>query len=743
MRDRLCRHAACSIALLALIAGLMASSTASAGPTAEGRRALIVLVDSVSFADVAGGAYPGFAALARRGSIGLSTVPLAAEGHNAVAYAVIGNGTPIPARSVAPELSNGFEPTEQVQATSASAAYARNTGTPTSAGIVNPDIVAFTRMLSASGGPASAGGLGSSLRTAGASSALLGNADGGVPASLDRSAMLVAMESAGTVDTGAVAASVVTTDPSAPLGVRTDFERLLALTSAALADRELVVVETGDLQRARVEAAVSTPQAAARSHARALRATDAFLQRIVPLADENTLLIVVSPSVPASDTDLGRSLAPVWAVGGRFPAGGTITSTTTRQAVVLTLYDIAPTVLAHLGVKPAQPMAGLPLAGRADPGATPALLRTLERAGALHAQRAVAVATFILAQTLLLFALCVPWLQRRVVSGRWWWVAPYASGSAALSILLAPALGSPALGVALGAMALVALALSIGLAALRDRVLALGLLSTATAGVLALDLAAGTPLARWSFLGYDIVVGGRFYGIGNEYEGVLIGTGVVGAACLVALAGRHRRLAVGAVGAGCLALIGMFALPRLGADAGGALAAAIGVGVTFYGFAGGRFTWRRMLLLAGALVALGVVGIALASSLGDASGSHVGRFLGRIASGDVSFASGVVLGKLRANLHLLATSPWRWVLAAAAAALAVLGLRYRGELRSARITAPDLSCGVPGLVAGGAAVLTLNDSGVIALATLAPFAVLLVLTLIAIAKQNPADGIAP
>ncbi len=278
---------------------------------------------------------------------------------------------------------------------------------------------------------------------------------------------------------------------------------------------------------------------------------------------------------------------------------------------------------------------------------------------------------------------------------------------------------------------------------MRNRVLALGVLATATAGALALDLAFGAPLARWSFLGYDLVVGGRFYGVGNEYEGVLIGASIVGAACLVSLAGRHRRFAVGAVGLGCLALIGMFALPRLGADAGGALAAAIGVGATFYGFAGGRFTWRRTLVLAGVLVALGVAGIVLASVFGGSANSHVGRFVSRLARGDLSFASALVLGKLRANAFLLGSSPWRSVLLAAAAVLTVLGVRYRAEMRTAYVIAPDLARGIPGLIAGGIAVLLLNDSGVIALATLAPFAVLLVLTLITLATHAPAEEPAP
>ena len=412
-----------SVALLAAV--LLAVGLGMAGPaTAAGQpRAIIVLVDNVGFTEVAGGAYPGFAALSRLGSVGLSTIPLGSGGRNVSAYAAIGNGAPVPVRAALPEFANGYMATETVDATSAAVAYARTTGVPTTASIVNPHIIAFTDALAAGGGGASAGNLGSALRAAGLSAALIGNADGSQPDQIDRSAMLVAMDGAGTVATGAVDASVAETDLSAPLGVRTDFGRLLAVTRRALEDNSLVVVETGDLQRARVEAAAATPEAAAAAHEQALRDTDAFLQSLLPLADGETLLIVISPSVPTSETARGRSLAPVWIVGGSFPADGVLSSATTRRTGVMTLHDIAPTILGHLGVPPLRPMIGLPIDGRSDPSASGRTLTTLDRAGALHDQRADAVIAFIVAQTLLLATVCIPWLQRRIVRGRWWWIS--------------------------------------------------------------------------------------------------------------------------------------------------------------------------------------------------------------------------------------------------------------------------------------------------------------------------------
>src|SRR5690606_15577095 len=58
-------------------------------------------------------------------------------------------------------------------------------------------------------------------------------------------------------------------------------------------------------------------------------------------------------------------------------------------------------------------------------------------------------------------------------------------------------------------------------------------LSLATAAALVADVTQGAPLIKSSLLGYDPITGARFYGIGNEYMGVLIGTTLVGATGLL------------------------------------------------------------------------------------------------------------------------------------------------------------------------------------------------------------------
>ena len=52
-------------------------------------------------------------------------------------------------------------------------------------------------------------------------------------------------------------------------------------------------------------------------------------------------------------------------------------------------------------------------------------------------------------------------------------------------------------------------------------------------GIILTDTFLRNPLMKVSILGYDPIAGSRFYGIGNEYMGFLLGTTIIGTAALI------------------------------------------------------------------------------------------------------------------------------------------------------------------------------------------------------------------
>src|SRR5690606_17096146 len=117
----------------------------------------------------------------------------------------------------------------------------------------------------------------------------------------------------------------------------------------------------------------------------------------------------------------------------------------------------------------------------------------------------------------------------------------------------------------------------------KDPVFAFTLLCTATVLALGIDTATGASLMQRSHLGYDPIGGSRYYGIGNEYMGVLIGSAAIAAGGWLDKARRPgaihvRRGPLWVVAVGFAAIVFLLASPVHGVNFGGTIAAVVGFG---------------------------------------------------------------------------------------------------------------------------------------------------------------------
>jgi hypothetical protein len=267
-------------------------------------------------------------------------------------------------------------------------------------------------------------------------------------------------------------------------------------------------------------------------------------------------------------------------------------------------------------------------------------------------------------------------------------------------------------------------------------------------GLLAYDVFRGQQMLYWSPLSYSPAAGSRFYGIGNEYAGVLLGAALMAAAWL--LPPRDRGSSTGRALAGLvlLALAVAVGLPNYGANLGMSLSIGLGAAVfcLYLWSPGGRVGWPRV--VAAAVAAVVVVGGAMALDYHrhGPETSHIGRWMAAVQQQGWPAAFTVAGRKLSMNFMLLRTSLWT---DAAVAGLAVLvaavaarplgaGLPDGRGLREARggcagfsnpapndeKPAPSRLLGergwlTPGIIsglAGAGAACLLNDSGIVAAA---------------------------
>ncbi len=773
--------------LVAVILALAASRAVAAGhslpaesaaepmvSSAVHRRAVIILADGFTWEGCCAYGGPALIGLLSAASVGCANTRTADGGQSVLsACATLGAGR----RMTAPDSAGyclGLD--ESMLGETAADIYHRRTGEPPVHGqppppggqavgvgalpatavvcIARPELERANAQSPYRGRP---GLLGESLRRAGLFAAAIGNSDD--RALICRPAVLVAMDSRAAVAWGDVGAATVLPDPGAPFGMASNIGAIAASVSSIASAIDscalraaLAVVDMGDFARLARYAANLSPEAfdaQLRSCYSRLDALLAGLSQALGPPSRELAYVLVSPSSASG-------LAPV-AIAGWSYETGLLTSPTTRRAGLVANLDLTPTILAGLGVAPAWECDGaamLRAAGTprrsgvvapvgwtgltteqswASMGHVAAAMR-LEQTLVRAAQtRGPVIRVFIgLLVATVLGMLGVMALGRRAPKWAILLVRRLlvAAGAAPLLLLAGPMIG------ALGTAGSIALLLGgcATIAILLGRVSgsamwSVALLSGATAAFIAADAFAGGWLASASLLGHSAVLGARYYGIGNELMGVLVGAAAVAGA---AVSGRAcvSGLAVGAA----MAMLGH---PRIGANFGGMISAAVAfLAIAAIGIARGSSSrnsnrarrwqcWHRSRPVALIGLALVVIGVCAALILLDAhspeQASHIGRAwrsLTRRSDGSGQLTA-IALRKLGMNIRLLRYTAWTQVLMAFLITLGAMAACSHGVFTRFRRDHFGLYAAFMGGLAGALAAMAANDSGVVACATLA------------------------
>ena len=235
--------------------------------------------------------------------------------------------------------------------------------------------------------------------------------------------------------------------------------------------------------------------------------------------------------------------------------------------------------------------------------------------------------------------------------------------------------------------------------------------SAATAIALLADVATGSRILADSPMGFNTLMGSRFYGMGNEaFALVAVGSlmGIAGVCSLLLRAGCARWLIAVCAGVLGLGVATIDVWPTMGADFGGALSFVPALAVLIVLVSRVRVTAKRVV----AVCALGVLaagGAAVADWLRpEESRTHLGNFVQSIIDGE---AWEIIARKISVNIHLLQISAHRWVVASAllfiVCVLVPLLRRWYSSLRESMMLMGMVSTAVA-LILGWA----LNDSGI-------------------------------
>ena len=335
----------------------------------------------------------------------------------------------------------------------------------------------------------------------------------------------------------------------------------------------LVVAVLDDVYRADGYAPLCLPSAAQKARQSALRRISETVAALTRRGDygepypDAVLLAAPLPSpVDTGGAEEAERMGFLLLWNPKDEKGGhlLLTSPSTRHTPgVIAFGDLAPTLLQMLGVTDAKNVGGRPLETVAvRNGGRAFAAQTAQWAAQWRELRFVVVLPWILAGLLIAAVYLAARRQERISAACALFActlpaALWAAAAAPLLIALGVSLvrSSPAGGVGGGGLALYALAvllaaLAVLVPAARKTPLASVLMCVAgaTVGLVTLDLTFGGPLLGRSPFSYSVLEGARFYGIGNEASGILLGASLVWAALLPSKPRQFRRAAPCGIG---------------------------------------------------------------------------------------------------------------------------------------------------------------------------------------------------
>lgn len=710
-----------------LFAGLMLIMTifcapgfaAGADSITRAERVVLVIMDKVTISDYQELNLVHLRQLANRGSMGLLNNNTGGGIYSEHTYPTIGGGAHLVGTG---EAFNGFNYDEEVQDSPAAKEYFRRTGiAPSQGSVLQLAIGKLNRLNEALYYSAQPGALGESLHRAGLKTAVIGNAD--TPGVQRRLATTISMDRQGQTDMGFVGEAVLKLQPEALGSLRTNYDEVFKrIGDFRKKDASFIVIETGDTTRIYEERDKGTDQAYDKQRAEVLKNLDRFVGDLTGQMDlSKEVLLVVTPTPTDEAIKENNQLTPVFALGPGFIPGSLLTSGTTKRDGIIMNTDIAPTVLKVLGLTPSVSMSGRPFLTsdlRPEEGSYSFLVNLNQKLVTTYRARPPLQSAYVLVQIIVLFvALFGIFFKRHMAEV----IKPFLLFVMAVPLaeLLMPLLPNPS--VAVMALELIVITLMIsGLAILVNRKLGLDpfiFICITSAGVILGDVINGSNLQKQALLSYDPIVGARFYGIGNEYMGILIGSIIIGTTASIQYWARWRKLLIGLSGLVFLLAIYVMAAPNLGTNVGGAIAITSALLVTFLLLMGVRFRLRTLLMVILLVIVAVTAFIAFDLTRPPDLRSHMGNTASLIISSGPDQAVEIIQRKWQMNMKLLRYTVWSRVLLLSLAMLALFFYRPRGIMENIRIKYPYLFKGFVGVVTGALVAFAFNDSGVVAAAT--------------------------
>lgn len=704
---------------------------------------LIIDMPRLTFTDFRA-EFPNLLKLAKTGAVGIMTMPTPEPIRPEKIYYELNSCSTV---KTVEEGMFVLNVNEEYQGIKAGELYRSLTGYRyPSSGAVN---VGFPKVLfvNSNTGPVvpSLGLAGQALHQSGMKTAAIGNADSD-PEKPNRLGAVLFMDEKGQVDLASVGNETLKVDPKFPFGKRTDSQQILSLWNQYKEKAQVVVITLGDLERINGFHRYLSESRLEYHRNKALLEYDQLIGQLLSQVDfQKTMVLLFSVAGPDSDSSLQR-LNPV-IIHSSTINRGLLVSNSTRRPAIVTGFDLMATVFHHLGVNRSVYSKGRNLSAKSGDWKT---ILTLQHDLAINYDLRWPLLTvygYLFIGLVVVFILGMSFI--RFINRKYYHLFIWAE-KVYLVLLIIPltflilALFNPINWLAILFWTVVIagglFGLFLGISRGKNKRIFYWVSLTTVAGCMVDGLSNGFTELR-SFLGYSAIAGVRFYGMGNEYMGFLLGAYI----CFLAIAlSQAKRIREWPLWIGMIVLALVIAYPTFGSNIGGGISTLIGLGVTNYLLLQKKIGVKQLLFL-GSLVflLLGFIGFCDVSL--NSKVSHFGQFIHVVKNDGLKAVLDVFYRKWQMNLSIIAYTPLSKILIFL---LLMIPFLYNKpprflakQVERARANYPFLIRGFMGLVFTALIALVVNDSGIVSVATMFMFGLNLIFTIFVESKMTDLPGV--
>ena len=543
---------------------------------------------------------------------------------------------------------------------------------------------------------------------------LVGNSDYNTPA---REATMLAMDENGVIPFGYIDSDLLIADTDVLGGVKLNSDRLLKEVERILPNVDILFIDYGDIVRVQKSDGLATDTAMEEQITRGIERADLFLGEIMKKIDlEETLFMVVSPNPSKKAVSDGNfALTPI-IMSGNNTEKGLLMSKTTRREGLVTNFDFGPTILNFFDANGTKNFIGESMEVVHSENPTQALLRSQAQLLYIRKYRKVFHWAFIVLVGICLIGFYLPKFTKwKGLPNRFLNYLSLSIMAIPLTMMTVSLFGYKFIVLDIiyvfGVAFIIAYILN---KIFKDDLMTMAILGLATSMFLMVDIYFIEKLMIISPLGSDAIAGGRFYGIGNDYMGILLGSTLLGLFSLFQLYKTKKSTML------LTTLFYMFLViialsPFFGANMGGTLSATIVLLLAILIISDKKFSFKKIIIMMAGVI-IGIIVLAGLDALFNPNPTHAGKALMSLTIGGWNRFFEIIITKLRQVFWNLFHASWNIILFTEIILLILL-YKYKGEvLTKIRKDYTNLFKGFIVILLGGIAVFLFNDTGTIATA---------------------------